>query len=189
MESDLWDRPLTSGANVLSINQSIVRFIRCHSNGHCSWRRTISSWKNVGFEFSFEHGYWRRIVWCCVEDCSRSCVQRWKRHDPNCACFWEWKRLIGQSWCTGFGEFLWWSACRSGMLECRHSDNGTQAARSHTELMLLLVANAGLSGSVPRDRIFAHQLLTELPSFVPFEVSEVVCSVEHAGEHSPCRVC
>ena len=83
MESDLWDRPLTSGANVLSINQSIVRFIRCHSNGHCSWRRTISSWKNVGFEFSFEHGYWMRIVWCWVEDCSRSWVQRWKMHDPQ----------------------------------------------------------------------------------------------------------
>ena len=63
--------------NVISnicFNQSINRYIY-KDNGYCSWRCTVSSWKKVGFEWSFEHRHWRRL-----SDVARKIVP-----DPGCS--------------------------------------------------------------------------------------------------------
>ena len=82
-------------------------FIRFHSNGHCSWHHTVIKLlkKKVGFEWSFEHGYWMRFVWCCVENCSRSCSDHRKGTIPQLCLLLGMKKTVSMSWCKT--RYVW----------------------------------------------------------------------------------
>ena len=121
----------------MPIDQSVNQ---CHSNSHCSCR-TVRSWKKVGFWVK----YWAWLYWMRLSDVAWKIAPDPGGSDGNgtipptklaSANDKDWLVRAGAQLSESFfdGQYI-------GMLDRRHSDNGTRAARSYIEFVLRLVAS------------------------------------------------